>query len=79
MCMAEENLHALLPADTQFPQQQLETQIGSQPERIAYKSLGQQSKKSQSFNLSNRLISHTIKAEKMQSWPTPELSFQLRS
>lgn len=78
MCMAEENLHALLPADTQFPQQQLETQVGSQSERIAYKSPGQQSKKSQSFNLLNRLISHTIKAEKMQSWSTPELSFQLR-
>lgn len=46
MCMAEEYLHAPLPADTQFPQQQLETQIGSQPERIAYKSLGQQSKNS---------------------------------
>ena len=29
MCMAEENLHALLPADTQFPQQQLETQVAT--------------------------------------------------
>lgn len=45
MCMAEQNLHALQPADTQFHQQQLKTQIGSQPERVAYKSLGQQSKK----------------------------------
>ena len=26
MCMAGEDLHALLPADTQFPQQQLKTQ-----------------------------------------------------
>jgi hypothetical protein len=36
MCMAGEGLYALLPTDTQFPQQQLKTQTGSQPERIAY-------------------------------------------
>lgn len=77
MCMAEENQHALLPADTQFPQQQLETRIGSQPERIAYKSPGQQSKKSKTLQPIEQV--DTIKAEKMQSWSTPELSFQLRS
>lgn len=36
MCVAGEALYALKPTDTQFPQQQLETQTESQPERIAY-------------------------------------------
>lgn len=40
MCMAGEGLHALLPTDTQFPQQQLKTQTESQPERIAYITTG---------------------------------------
>ena len=60
MRMAEENLHAPLPADTRFPQQQLETQVEPQPERVAYKSPGQQSKKSKLLQPINRLILYTI-------------------
>ena len=39
----EKTLHALMPADTQFPQQQLETHSEKHPECVAYKSPGQQS------------------------------------
>lgn len=60
MCMAGENLHALLPADTQFPQQQLKTQIAIQPERFAYKSLGQQSKKSKSLQPIKQVDTHIL-------------------
>lgn len=64
MCMAGEILHALLPADTQLPQQQLETQFAIEPERIAYKSLGQQSKKSKLLQPIKQVDAHILSRQR---------------